>query len=102
MKKEREAFVEDSRFRIIGREAKLIAILVIGLIAVFTLVAWVLGRGNPAEYTYILGYPSWFFVCFIIELLFIILVGWLLLKKFADLSLDADDPKYDYEKETGK
>lgn len=102
MKPERKDFTEDSRFSVIGREAALIAALVIGLIAIFTLVAWLLGRGDPTQYTYLFGYPSWFAVCFLIELVFIAVFGWLLLKKFSDLSLESDDPNYDYEKEARK
>ncbi len=102
MKKDEKSFIPDSRFQIIWREARLTLILVIGLIAILTTIAAVLGGGDPAQYQYLFGYPKWFAVCFVVEMIFIAIVGWLLLKKFSNISLEADDPEYDYEEDRAK
>ncbi|KEK22252.1 YhdT family protein [Bacillus gaemokensis] len=82
----------DSRFRIAHREA------LIGLgLAIINFIIWYgfaygLGSKNPNEYTYVLGFPAWFFysciVGFIVMVMLLILVVRFV---FQDISLDEEE-----------
>lgn len=59
---------DDARFRIAHREA------LIGLgLAIINFIIWYgfaygLGSKNPNEYTYVLGFPAWFFIAVSLDL----------------------------------
>ncbi len=59
---------DDPRFRIAHREA------LIGLgLAIINFIIWYgfaygLGSKNPNEYTYVLGFPAWFFIAVSLDL----------------------------------
>ncbi len=92
----KEEFVEDSRFAPLRKDAVIVAV---GWCIFFVLMmgaAYILGNGDPKEYTYLLGFPLWFIVCTAIQLIFMGICIYMLAKKFADVSLDSDDPEYDY------
>lgn len=83
---------QDPRFRIANREA-----LIGCALAVFNILWWYgfaygMGSKPPEEYTYILGFPAWFFysciVGFIVMAVLIIIVVKFVLK---EVSFDDDD-----------
>lgn len=90
--------IPDSRFKSIGKEAILVAIYWLVMFAGIMLSAIFLGGGDPTQYTYICGLPLWFAVCMIIMIVGIIVGIIFCLKVFKDVSLDAADPEFDYEK----
>lgn len=59
---------DDPRFRIAHREA------LIGLgLAIINFIIWYgfaygLGSKNPSEYTYVFGFPAWFFIAVSLDL----------------------------------
>ncbi|MBO1581077.1 MULTISPECIES: YhdT family protein [Bacillus] len=83
---------DDPRFRIAHREA------LIGLgLAFINFIIWYgfaygLGSKDPSEYTYVLGFPAWFFysciVGFVVMVILLILVVRFV---FQDISLDEEE-----------
>ena len=77
---------DDPRFRVAHREA------LIGLgLAIINFIIWYgfaygLGSKDPSEYTYVLGFPAWFFysciVGFIVMVILLILVVRFLFQEF--------------------
>jgi uncharacterized membrane protein YhdT len=70
------------------------ALLTLGLYALYFLwwyaFAYGLGSGDPKEYSYILGFPSWFFFSCIAGCPVLTLALWAVLRKcFRDIPLDA-------------
>lgn len=97
--RQEEKFVPDSRFYVLGRDAVIVSI---GWCVFFVLMmgtAYLLGGGDPKEYTYFLGFPSWFAICTLIQFIFMGITIFMLSKKFSNVSLDPEDPEYDYEGE---
>ncbi|MDR2825189.1 MAG: YhdT family protein [Deltaproteobacteria bacterium] len=81
---------KNRRFRQANKEA----LLTLGLYAFYFLwwygFAYGLGSGDPKEYSYILGFPAWFFLSCIAGCPVLTLVLWLVLRKgFKDMPLDA-------------
>ncbi|MGG2014760.1 YhdT family protein [Bacillus sp. S10(2024)] len=83
---------EDPRFRISHREA------LIGLgLAVINFLIWYgfaygLGSGNPKEYTYILGFPAWFFYsCIVGFVVMVLLIVFVVRFVFQDVSFDEEE-----------
>lgn len=91
MKKD-EKFHEDSRFRVAKREA----LIGVGLV-LFNFLWWYgfaygLGSGSPEEYTYIFGFPAWFFFSCIIGLVIMsILVSFVVKRYFQEVPFDDGD-----------
>jgi uncharacterized membrane protein YhdT len=88
--KDDKNFEEDPRYRQCNREA------IIGLsLGIINLIWWFgfgygLGSKPVSEYTYILGFPSWFFMsCIVGGILFSILTIIMINKLFKHMSLDA-------------
>jgi uncharacterized membrane protein YhdT len=84
---------KNPRFRQANKEA----LWTLGLYAFYFLwwygFAYGLGSGDPKEYSYILGFPAWFFLSCIAGCPVLTLVLWLALRKgFKDLPLDAQRP----------
>lgn len=72
------------------------ALLTIGLYAIFFIWWYAFGyglsSGDPSNYTYILGLPSWFFVSCVLGWLLVSLAVVVLVKKFfVEIDLDSDD-----------
>jgi uncharacterized membrane protein YhdT len=70
------------------------ALLTLGLYALYFLwwygFAYGLGSGDPKEYSYILGFPSWFFFSCIAGCPVLTFALWAVLRKyFRDIPLDA-------------
>lgn len=80
------------RFRIAHREA------LIGLgLAIINFIIWYgfaygLGSKNPNEYTYVLGFPAWFFYsCIVGFIVMVILLSLVVRFVFQDISLDEEE-----------
>jgi len=91
MDKERKSskgFIEDPRYKQCNKEA----ILGLGL-GLLNLVWWFvwgygLGSGSPDNYTYVLGFPLWFFMsCIVGAVLFTILAIIMVVRYFKDMPL---------------
>jgi uncharacterized membrane protein YhdT len=88
-------FIEDPRYKQCKREALLG--LGLGLLNLIWWFAWGYGLGMkpPAEYTYVLGFPLWFFMsCIVGALLFTVLAVVMVSKFYRDMPLgeiDAQD-----------
>jgi len=83
---------DDPRFRIAYREA------LIGLgLAIINFIIWYgfaygLGSKNPNEYTYVLGFPAWFFYsCIVGFIVMVILLSLVVRFVFQDISLDEEE-----------
>lgn len=68
------------RFKIANREA-----LIGCALAMFNILWWYgfaygLGSGDPKEYTYILGFPAWFFMSSIVGFIVMVILVWLVAK----------------------
>lgn len=67
-------------FKIAHREA-----LIGCALALFNILWWYgfaygLGSGNPHEYTYIFGFPAWFFMSSIVGFIVMVILVWLIAK----------------------
>ncbi|MGM2860596.1 YhdT family protein [Bacillus cereus group sp. Bce021] len=83
---------DDPRFRIPHREA------LIGLgLAIINFIIWYgfaygLGSKNPSEYTYVFGFPAWFFYsCIVGFVVMVILLSLVVRFVFQDISLDEEE-----------
>lgn len=84
--------MEDKRFKIANREALIGVGLVIINFAIWFGFAYGLGSGNPANYTYVLGFPAWFFYSCIAGTIFMIVLLWFVLTFFfKDVPFDEED-----------
>ncbi|WMJ78444.1 MULTISPECIES: YhdT family protein [unclassified Sedimentibacter] len=77
----------DPRFIICEKEMK----LVFGVQIIFTLVsiiaAYLLGSGDPNNYSYILGLPTWWFAIIVISVIFTGVVIYITKFKLVDMEL---------------
>ena len=77
----------DPRFIICEKEMK----LVFGIQLIFTIVsitaAYLLGSGDPRNYSYILGLPTWWFAIIAISVIFAAIVMYITKYKLVDMSL---------------
>ncbi|HJH10538.1 MAG TPA: YhdT family protein [Metalysinibacillus jejuensis] len=84
--------MEDKRFKIANREALIGVGLVIINFAIWFGFAYGLGSGDPANYTYVLGFPAWFFYSCIAGTIFMIVLLWFVLTFFfKDVPFDEED-----------
>lgn len=84
--------MEDKRFKIANREALIGVGLVIINFAIWFGFAYGLGSGDPANYTYVLGFPAWFFYSCIAGTIFMIVLLWFVLTfSFKDVPFDEED-----------
>lgn len=82
-------FKIDPRFKLCDRDM-FIAFGFQLIYMVFILaVSYGMGGKSMSEYQFILGMPSWFFICVVGVVVFIGILAWLCLKKFADMSVEA-------------
>ena len=84
---------QDRRFRQANREA-LLALAAYGLYFVWWYVfGYGMGGGNPEEYSYVYGFPAWFFYSCILGYPLITILLWILVRtSFKEMPLDAEDP----------
>ncbi len=75
-------FKEDSRYRQANREAVISLGMYVLFFAWWYFTAYGLGSGDPGEYTYVLGLPSWFFYSCIVGYIGISLVVWAVVRLF--------------------
>ena len=74
--------MKDQRFKIAHREALIGIGLVLVNFAIWFGFAYGLGSGDPANYSYVLGFPAWFFYSCIAGTAFMILLIWIVMKLF--------------------
>ncbi|MER2191488.1 MAG: YhdT family protein [Solibacillus sp.] len=86
--------MQDKRFQIAHREALIGVALVIINFAIWYGFAYGLGSGDPNEYTYVFGFPAWFFYSCIAGTIFMIVLLALVMKLFfKDVSFDEEEEK---------
>ena len=84
--------MQDKRFNIANREALIGVVLVVINFAIWFGFAYGLGSGNPDEYTYVFGFPAWFFYSCIAGTIFMIVFIWLTIKLFfKDIPFDHEE-----------
>lgn len=74
--------MQDKRFKVAHREAWIGVGLVIVNFAIWFGFAYGLGSGDPREYTYVFGFPAWFFYSCIAGTIFMIVLIWIVMKFF--------------------
>ena len=74
--------MKDQRFKIAHKEALIGIGLVILNFAIWYGFAYGLGSGDPADYTYVFGFPAWFFYSCMAGTVFMIVLVWLVMKLF--------------------
>ncbi|MCQ1530729.1 YhdT family protein [Lutispora saccharofermentans] len=79
----------DERFIICEKEMKLVFIIQILFTVLSVAAAYLLGRGNPEDYTYIMGLPAWWFAVISISLIFLGTV--IYITKFILVDMDLGD-----------
>jgi uncharacterized membrane protein YhdT len=86
--------MEDKRFKIAHREAIIGIILVLINFAIWYGFAYGLGEQDPTTYTYILGFPAWFFYSCIAGTIFMIVLIAVVMKFFfTEVSLEEEEEK---------
>ena len=75
------------------RQADREALITLGLYAFFfvwwTVFAFVLGSGDPEEYSYVWGLPAWFFYSCVLGYPVMTLILWVVVRRFfVDIPLD--------------
>ncbi|MER1987386.1 MAG: YhdT family protein [Solibacillus sp.] len=86
--------MQDKRFQIAHREALIGVALVIINFAIWYGFAYGLGSGDPNEYTYVFGFPAWFFYSCIAGTIFMIVLLALVMKLFfKDVPFDEEEEK---------
>ena len=84
--------MKDKRYRIANREALIGVGLVLLNFALWYGFAYGMGGGDPKDYTYILGFPAWFFYsCIATTVLMLVLIGILLKVVFKEVPLDDEE-----------
>lgn len=74
--------MRNEKYRIANREALIgIGLVIINFIIWYGF-AYGLGSGNPEEYTYVFGFPAWFFYSCIAGTTFMILLIYVVIKFF--------------------
>lgn len=74
--------MKNARYRIANREALIGVGLVIINFAIWYICAYGLGSGDPEKYTYVLGFPAWFFYSCIAGTAFMIVLIYIVIKLF--------------------
>lgn len=82
----------DPRFKIAHREALIGIVLVVINFAMWYGFAYGLGQGDPTDYTYVFGFPAWFFYSCIAGTIFMVVLIWMVMKFFfTEVSLEVED-----------
>lgn len=86
--------MKDQRFHIANREALIGVGLVIINFAIWFGFAYGLGSTDPENYTYVLGFPAWFFYSTMAGTVFMIaLIIFVLKRYFKDVPFDDEEEK---------
>ena len=84
--------MNDKRYKVAHREALIGIALVVVNFAIWFGFAYGLGSGNPKEYTYVFGFPAWFFYSCIAGTIFMIVLLMVIIKFFfKDVPFDEED-----------
>lgn len=84
--------MNDKLNKIAHREALIGIALVIINFAIWFGFAYGLGKGDPKNYTYVFGFPAWFFYSCIAGTIFMIILLMVVIKFFfKDVPFDTDD-----------
>lgn len=82
-------FIEDPRYKVCEKEAWYGVILGAVNLVIWAVAGYGLGGGPVEEYSYIMGFPAWFFYsCIANSLLAIVATAWIVKKKMTDMPLD--------------
>src|SRR5699024_11924011 len=82
-------FIEDTRYKQCNREAIYGVVLGLANMAWWYIFEYGLGSKPVEEYTYILGFPAWFFMSYLVgAVVFTILTFVMVNKLFKDMSLE--------------
>jgi uncharacterized membrane protein YhdT len=84
----------DPRFIICEKEMKLVFVVQLIFTIVSITAAYLLGSGDPKNYSYILGLPTWWFAIIAISVLFTGIVIYITKFKLVDMDL-ADEVRND-------
>lgn len=84
---------DDPRFKVCEKEMKLVLSVQLAFTFLTIAAAYILGRGNPADYTYILGIPAWWLAVILISFAFFGIVIYIVKFKLQDMSLTDEIPK---------
>ncbi|GEK31685.1 hypothetical protein KZO01_19940 [Kurthia zopfii] len=84
--------MKNERYRIAHREAWIGVALVIVNFAIWYGFAYGLGSGDPEKYTYVFGFPAWFFYSCIAGTAFMIVLIFIVIKFFfKDVDFEEED-----------
>lgn len=84
--------MKNNRYRIANREALMGIGLVIINFAIWYGFAYGLGSGDPEKYTYVFGFPAWFFYSCIAGTIFMIILIYFVIKFFfKEVDFEEDD-----------
>ena len=99
----KQEYLEDPRFRQCNREA-LYGVILGGINVLLWLIGgYGFGRGNPENFTYILGFPAWFFIsCILNALVAIAGTIFIVRTRMKDMPLDpmTEEEARAYQRET--
>lgn len=98
MERNKGKYTPDSRFSQLGKDALTYAIAWVVYFFVTLIITSTVGSGDATAYKYVCGLPLWYFLFLVLQIAFMAFTLACLVKKFADIPLDADDPNYDYNK----
>jgi len=87
--------MNDKRFKIAHREAIIGVILVVINFSIWFGFAYGMGSGDPSSYTYVLGFPAWFFYSCIAGTIFmVILIVFVIKFLFKDVPFDDEEGEH--------
>lgn len=86
---------EDPRFKVCAKEMK----ITFGIQLIYTVItmtaAYVIGKGDPKDYTYIMGMPAWWFAVMVICLIFLGIIIFVTNKVFVNMDLHDEVETHD-------
>ena len=84
--------MKDKRYRVANREAIIGVVLVLLNFGMWYGFAYGMGGGDPTEYTYVLGFPAWFFYsCIVTTITMLVLIAVLLKFVFKEVPLEDEE-----------
>lgn len=84
--------MKDKRYRVANREAIIGVVLVLINFGMWYGFAYGMGGGDPTEYTYVLGFPAWFFYsCIVTTITMLVLIAVLLKFVFKEVPLEDEE-----------
>lgn len=84
--------MQDRRFKIANREALIGVCLVIINFSIWFGFAYGLGSKDPESYSYIFGFPAWFFYSCIAGTIFMVILIWITMKLFfKDIPFESEE-----------